>query len=211
LISPQSEPFLATAELLTVSSLTLGSFVATNLDNLLILVMLQGSTGRSGPLLAGFLAAHIVVMLVSMLGLVVGAWLDAGLVGYLGVFPLVLGLTGLWRQFGKADGAEDVPDHLAGRSGWQLFAGTCLLMLGNSGDSLALLLPLLADTQAALLPPMLLLWLLAALGWACLVRAIGANRQLARTLEQQGQRVLPWVMIIVGIYILLDTATDTLS
>jgi hypothetical protein len=59
---------LASAELLTVSSLTVGSFVATNLDNLLILVMLQGSTGRSGPLLAGFLTAHIVVMLVGHCG-----------------------------------------------------------------------------------------------------------------------------------------------
>lgn len=201
---------MISVELSTLGTLVLGSFVATNLDNLLILVMLLGTTGRLWPLLAGFLAAQGVVMLAAMLGLVLGAWLDAGLVGYLGLLPLALGLNGLRRQLAYDAVTAEAPLDLAERGSGGMFAGTLVLMLGNSGDSLALLLPLLADTQAGLLAPVLLLWVLAALVWAGLVWALGANRPLARMLEQQGKRYLPWVMILVGIYILLDTATDSL-
>ena len=82
--------------------------------------------------------------------------------------------------------------------------------MSNSGDSLAVLVPLLAETgingQAVILASYLAL----ALSWALAAWTISHQRSIASTIEQRGARVLPWLLIVVGIYILLDTATDTL-
>ena len=53
-------------------------------------------------------------------------------------------------------------------------------------------------------------YLLAALAWAGLSIAIAGREALARRIERSGSKLVPWILILVGIYILLDTSTDTL-
>ena len=61
--------------LVAVVMLVGSGFVATNLDNLLLLVLLQTSTGRPLPVLLGFMVASATVLSVASIGLVLGSLL----------------------------------------------------------------------------------------------------------------------------------------
>jgi cadmium resistance protein CadD (predicted permease) len=196
-------------DMLAVIGLVAGSFVATNLDNLLVLVVLLAATGRYLPILGGYVVSSLVILAISTVGVALEVWLQPGAVGYLGVIPIGLGLYTLLRRGG--DAAVSLPGYAVAEAGaMRLGVGSFALMLGNSGDSLALLVPLLAETSRQFLPALLASWVLMALLLAGLALIIGGDERLAKRIEDRGSLVIPWIMVAVGLYILLDTATDTL-
>jgi cadmium resistance protein CadD (predicted permease) len=173
------------------------------------LVLLLGGAGkRRAWVILGFLAAAICLVSVAAIGVALGAWLDPAVVGYLGLAPLSLGLYGLYRQYlgQSAELAVGQP----GTGELNVGLGSFTLMLGNSGDSLAVFLPLLAESSRESLLLVIACYLLAALAWSGLSLGIAGREVLARRIERSGSRLVPWVLILVGTYILLDTATDTL-
>jgi cadmium resistance protein CadD (predicted permease) len=200
-------------EIVELIALVAGSFVATNLDNLLLLVVLLAATARFLPILAGYVLSSLVILAISTVGVALGDWLEPGAVGYLGVIPIGLGLYTLQRR--GSDTEVAIPGYAvagagAGAGAMRLGMGSFALMLGNSGDSLALLVPLLAESSRQFLPAVLASWVMMALLFAGLALYIGANERLAKRIDDRGSLVIPWVMVAVGLYILLDTATDTL-
>jgi len=196
-------------QLLTIISVVSVAFVATSLDNLLILIVLIGVTQRRAPLVASMLASTLTVMLACVSGVLIGGWLPPTLLGGLGLIPVGLGAYVLWR--GQRTEVVEPGLSARGQSGWQLFGTSYLLLLGNSGDSLAVFLPLVAESVPAVLPAGFLVWASATVIWVVLALLLSGNRRLARALERRGNRILPWLMIAVGVYILFNTATDKLS
>ena len=70
--------------------------------------------------------------------------------------------------------------------------------------------PPLVPPSKARLPAVLAAWVSMAVLLAGLALLIGSDERLARRIEERGGPLIPWVMVAVGLYILLDTATDTL-
>lgn len=177
--------------------------IATNLDNLAVLVALLLTSNRP-RVLGGYLAAQAIVLVLA-LAIAEGAEETMpGWAGYLGFIPLVLGLVGVWRQW-RGVGEGDMP--VAAASG-TLLAST-ILFLGLSTDSLAVMAPLLADSlpvfriTASVGAGLAIL----SLGLIGLVLAKGAHASggWVTKLEKLG----PYAMIAVGIYVLSNTGTDT--
>ena len=191
--------------------LAASSFIATNIDNLLLLVLLQGANPRRrAVVLLGYLGATVVLICVSALGVALGEVLDAGLVGFLGIVPILLGCHMLYQVWKNQGHPQASLNTLSGQSSRGLCVGTLTLMLGNSGDSLAVLLPLLAETGREGQWVLVASYLVCAILWAGLAWNIAGQRALALRIERRGEKIVPWIMIGVGIYILLNTATDTL-
>ena len=189
--------------------LVIGSaFVATNLDNLLILVgLLGGGARQSAAILFGYLAAAVTVLFVALLGGALGGLIDPALVGYLGLIPLLLGGYLLYGALFRpetpatAEGPAEpgVDPRLA--SAVSAFA----LMVSNSGDSIALFVPLFAESERDALVLEIAAYLALILAWA------GLAKLIAGLLRRYGRVLVPLIMMAVGTYILLDTATDTLK
>ncbi|KAA1193975.1 hypothetical protein F0M18_00575 [Pseudohalioglobus sediminis] len=196
----------------TLFGLTASSFVATNLDNLLLLVVLQGANpGARAAVLLGYLGAAIALLCVAALGLALGTVVEPDLLGYLGLIPLLFGLRMLYMAWLRERHPEIGIDTLAGRSRWSICSGTLMLMAGNSGDSLAVLLPLLAETGAGGQWFIASSYLMLAVVWIALAGILINYRALAECIERRGEKIVPWIMIGVGLYILLDTPTDSLG
>ena len=195
----------------TIIGLVAGSFVATNMDNLLILVVLLGANARRrSAVLLGFICSNIAVISVSALGVAVGSVLGAGLIGYLGVVPLLLGCHMLYKSWSghhAEDAAANTPSNISEPKIWLT---TFILMFSNSGDSIAVFLPLLAESGRAAILFIVTSYLVMAMLWGALSYMISGQRELARRIEHRAEKIVPWIMISVGIYILMDTATDTL-
>ena len=168
----------------------------------LLLATLSG-TGRRATVAAGFLAAAATVLGLCAAASAAGRLLDPGFAGYLGVIPLAMGchlaLKLLRGESGVAATATVSP--VGG-------GATFFVMLSNSSDSLALFLPLLADTHSSQAAVVFSAYLAMALLWIVLAWRLTSHRVLAAALERHGRWLIPCVMVAVGSYILLDTPYD---
>jgi cadmium resistance protein CadD (predicted permease) len=181
--------------------LTVGGFLATNLDNLLILVGLIAAGVDRRSALLGYLAAAAVVLAICIGGGALGSLLDPALVGYLGIVPLLMGLSLGWRALRGSTVADSGPG----------LGSAFLLTLSNSGDNVALFLPLIAESERESALLLIAIYLILMLAWAALAHFMVHRPLLARTFASSSRWLLPCIMISVGIYVLLNTGTDTLG
>ena len=198
---------MAIADGAGLASLFAAGYVATNLDNLLLMVLLLGSYPQARlRILAGSLAAAGVLLAACLAAVVLGTLVDPALLGYLGIVPVALGLRMLHqRNTGEAGSSEG---RMAGvDGGW---FSTSALLLGNSGDTLAVFVPLFAESDPRYLGMELGLFAAMALVWTGLALAVSSRLGTTRRIVQAGERLVPWIMLLAGGYVLLDTATDSL-
>lgn len=202
---------LTSIEALTLVGLVISGFVATSIDNLLILVVLLGANSeRRSAVLIGFIVSSVLVICLSVLGVAIGSMIGANLIGYLGLVPLLLGIQMLYVAYRGGQRDTEHVDSLTKRTESGIWFSTFVLMFSNSGDSIAVFLPLLAESGGGALSVIICSYLVMALLWAGLSYMISGQRSLARRIEHRAEKIVPWIMIGVGAYILLDTATDTL-
>ncbi len=83
-------------------------------------------------------------------------------------------------------------------------------MFSNSADSITVLLPLLAESGTT--PTLLIvsIFLLTIILWCEISLKIASNVRLAQRISARGEKLVHWVMIAVGIYVLSNTGTDNL-
>jgi len=182
------------------------AFAATNLDALLILVAVVARPGQSfvavvgGSVLAasGLLALCAIAAMAAEL--VSTAWLD-----YLGLLPIGYGLLQLYR-LGRA--GEQADAAVAGDGPSLTSLALAILLLAGGADSVSLLVPLFAETKTALKPVIVIEVLSIAVVGAWLARWIAAHERIGRGIERLGPRLVPFVLIAVGFYILMDTGTE---
>lgn len=175
--------------------------VMTNLDNLALLLALLPILG---PRIAAgaYMSAQILVLTAALL-LADGLrdW-GAGISGYVGLFPISMGLWALWRQWRRSDSQTRLEP--------KGFGLTTLMFLSLSGDSFAVQAPLILDT----VPHLRMMIVTGALAAATLLAGLALSLSRATAglqgFAERADRYAPYVMIAVGLYILLDSATDRL-
>ena len=176
--------------------------ILTNIDNLAVLaaMLVVGSGQRA---VAGYVAAQCAVL---GLALLVSAGISDVLgqhVGYLGIIPIFMGLREFWL-LRTAPGSKEA----LGTNAPVSVQAAILVFLSLSTDSFAILVPLLADSEpgfrwAAILGAGSAITLMAVAGRGIASAARGTEA-MARRLRYVG----PAVMILAGIYVLLNTGTD---
>ena len=200
------------AQALIIAAMTALSYASTNVDNLLLAVLLLGANRQQQwAIKLGVVTAAVLVLLLCAIGLVVQHTLDAGLVGYLGLVPIALGIRHLLSNRARAPGTAHEHSHLSAPDARTAWLSATALMIANSGDTVALFLPLLAETRAETLPAIAGSYVVTAVVWALLAWGLASRPWIARSMDRYGDRLLPWIMIGVGVYILLNTATDNLA
>lgn len=79
--------------------LVAGSFAATNLDNLVLLVVLMGADKDNRAKVAlGFIISAACILSLAAIGAAIGSGLDPALLGYLGLAPLLMGIYLLFQR-----------------------------------------------------------------------------------------------------------------
>lgn len=193
-------------DLLIALGVLAGTFAATNIDNLALLVgWLLAGRGRNRQILGG----HLLGML-TILGLTVAFGLGANLlpleyVGYLGVIPVSLGLKGLYDLSRNSSDAKDdaVSEHIAPLS----IAAT---QVANGVDTVLVFGPLLADSESKIDLVVVIGFVLMTFAWFGLARFLERHASRLTILDRYGHWVAPIVLILVGLYILDNTSTDVL-
>ena len=192
-------------EWVAVVGLSALTFVSTSFDNFMLLLgFFADDEYPRRQVVGGYLVAVVVVVL--------GAWtasaaleqVPSQYLGYLGIVPVTLGLVGLYRLVRFAGPAVPTAEPTATKG----FIPVMLVMLANSGDSLSVYVSVFADTAENLEVPIVAAAAGLALIYAALARWLVTRSGLAGPIQRAARVLLPFLLIGIGVYILLDTGTD---
>ena len=129
--------------------------------------------------------------------------------GFLGIVPISIGTYELVKlRRGRATASIDA-DHAAGGER-KAFMTTLISQLGNGADTIVIFGVLFADSTPV--ADMLIILTLAAMGATFVIVGIYTVRHpaLSRWIGRYAHRVMPFVLIVVGAYVLANTASDLL-
>ena len=199
-------------EVLTALGLIAGSFAATNFDNLALLVSWLLASGRAvRRVLMGHLIGMGALLALSVVFGVGAERMPLEYVGFLGVIPILMGLRGLYavaRQARRAGDEAGEGDLIERRGAGPL--AIAATQVANGVDTVLVLGPLLADSDQGADYVMIAGFVAMVLIWFGLARLLEVRAARLQVLQRYGEWLAPVVLIVVGLYILDNTATDVL-
>lgn len=175
------------------------AYAATNVDNLLIMATLAAGRASRAAVISGFVLASFAVLLISSLATFIEDLVPAAALGYLGFVPISIGV---YLLFSSSGSDKDTTSRAAT---WPAIAG---LLLANSSDTIFALGPLFAESEDSARIGLAAGFVLVTAVWLALILNVSSRVAASATLSRLGHRLAPWMMILVGLYILSDSATD---
>ena len=196
--------------LIAIIPIAAGAYVATNLDNFILLVsLLARYRNHTSNVVAGYFTCMLIL---GFVGLWIGKAANIAPVEYLGLLgfvPISIGVVELIQlRRGKAKVTVAKEKSVDGVQ--KVFMTTLFSQLGNGADTIVVFGVLFIDSMPS--ADILTILTLAAMAVTFLFVGIYAVRHpaLCEWIDRYAYRVMPFVLIIVGVYILANTATDLL-
>lgn len=182
------------------------AFISTNMDNLVLLLMTMGEKKhKTLHVFVGYFICISFLVLVCFLcdsftGLIPTEYVD-----YLGFIPITLGLIKLYQLFRK--NKEEVSQAWMKTSKYG-FLTVALLGIANGGDNVAVYIPLFADSSTSYDIVLIITFMAMTAVWCYLSLYISKRRVFGQYFGRYVPYVIPFFLVFIGFYILLDTDTD---
>jgi cadmium resistance protein CadD (predicted permease) len=183
-------------------------FVATNIDDLFVLLgffadptygarqVVVGQLVGIGVLVAASVAASLVALVIPH------AW-----IGLLGMVPVAIGgkqLFDLWR--GRERSEEELERHSSRGTHSQSFA-VAAVTIANGGDNIAVYTPLFAMRTGIDTIVVVAVFAAMTIAWCAFAHWMVHHRTIGAPIRRYGHRILPLVLIGLGVWILRAAGT----
>jgi cadmium resistance transport/sequestration family protein len=192
------------------------TFAATNVDDIFILTLFFSQAGgsfRRRHIVAGQYLGFTALVLISLLGFLVGLIIPTAWIGLLGVVPILLGVR-RWMDRAREDDVEaeeEVRASAASKSGpFAAVMGVAAVTFANGGDNIGVYTPLFASSDLPKLIVMLAVFYLLLAVWCYAGHAVARRRVVAHALTHYGHLIVPFVLVGLGVYIIVESGTLTL-
>jgi cadmium resistance protein CadD (predicted permease) len=197
--------------LTTTLFLAIALFVASNIDDLFILlVFFADARFRPMHIVLGQFGGMGALVLFSWLAALVALVIPPVYVGLLGLVPIAIGLKqllDLWR--GKSNDDDDA--ELAARAGARGPVLTvAAVTIANGGDNIGVYVPVFATRSADDVTLIVVVFALMTVAWCAIAHWLVNHRTIGAPIRRYGAPLLPWVLIGVGVLVLVESGTLTL-
>jgi cadmium resistance transport/sequestration family protein len=199
------------------------SFIATNLDDIVVLVIFfsqVSATFRRRHIVLGQYLGFTALLLLSLPGYFGGLVLPKAWVGLLGLLPLGVGISQLLNpdtdepdvqtvSMASSMASESkalirtVMGSLLSPQAYQVAAVT----IANGGDNIGIYVPLFASSTFPRVIIIVGVFLVLVGVWCWVAERLTRQRAIALLLSRYGHRAIPFVLIGLGLYILIDSGT----
>ena len=171
-------------------------FASTNVDDILLLSAFFAQPGRSvaGIVFGQFLGIGVLV-LVSVVAALAALAIPSDWVAVIGVVPIALGLKYLFAR-------QDIGTMAQAQAGVGSLT-VAAVTIANGGDNLGVYIPLFASQPAAVALYVAIFAAGTAL-WCALGYGLVNHHAVGTTIQRYGHRVLPWVLIGIGLHVLSE-------
>ena len=173
-----------------------GMFVATNIDDLLVLAVFFGRAPAARVVIGQYLGFGA-TLVVSVLGALGAGLLPSWLIPYLGLVPLALGLHAAWRLVRRRDGDDPVADQGMG------VLQVATVTFANGGDNIGVYVPVFAVAGVGGMIGYSAVFLVGVAVWCAAGWFLASRPLVAKALSRWGHVVLPVVLIGIGLVILI--------
>lgn len=191
--------------LATIGS-AIGLFAATNIDDIVVLMVLFLASRRGKPrgweIVAGQYLGFITLVVISVvaaLGLVIvpDAW-----IGLLGLIPLTIGIWTLVRSLRRNHADDDGEQAKITAVGMWGVAG---ITIANGADNVSLYTPIFRTSAPADVAVMIGVFLILVAVWCAAGRLIGTREAVTDALERVEHWLVPAVFIGLGLFIVMES------
>jgi cadmium resistance transport/sequestration family protein len=192
------------------------AFIATNVDDILILMLFFSQTNssfRRRHIVVGQYLGFIALIIASLPGFFGGLIIPRAWIGLLGLLPIAIGINNLITS--KKDDPEiqtvSDSDSTVAKSLLVVIAPqtykVAAVTIANGGDNIGIYVPLFASSNLANLAVICLTFLILIGMWCYIAYQLTRHQLIARILTKYGERIVPFVLIGLGIFILLESGT----
>jgi cadmium resistance transport/sequestration family protein len=199
--------------LITAISTGLVAFSATNIDDLVILLLLFSQVN------ANFTTRHIVVgqyvgfavlVMASLPGLFGGLVIPQNWIGLLGLIPIAIGISSLVNS--EEDSSEQInPEteqfqysEIANFFSPQIYT-VAAITIANGSDNISIYVPLFASSDLGSFLIILFVFFLLIGVWCYAASKLTTQKSIADKITQYGNQLIPFVFIGLGAFISLKS------
>ena len=192
-----------------VSMILLGAtaFTATNIDDLLFLVVFFANHRFStAQIVIGHYLGITLLILFGLLGSLLARVVPGYLIGLLGLFPLGLGIKWLVDLSKGQEINEPEPDLKTTRSGntnaFSNLVTVITVTIANGSDNISVYVPLFARITPGQALTVVIVFIVMVAVWCAGAYFLVNNRFIGDKIRRVGDRIAPWILIGLGIFIL---------
>ena len=186
------------------------AFTSTNIDDIFILTLFYGNkTFKHSHVTAGQFLGIGALIAVSLVGSLIGILIDQSYIGLLGLIPIFLGAKEIWELLNKTEDDASTKDLKTPirKSNLLIVAGTTI---ANGGDNIGIYVPLFAALTWTNKMTMVVIFLLMTFVWCVAAKYMVKHPYVAKKVQKYGHIVTPFVLILLGLYILYENGTHEL-
>jgi cadmium resistance protein CadD (predicted permease) len=188
--------------MLTSLALTAIAFASTNIDDAFVLVgFFSNRKMRRAAIVVGqFLGIGAVVASALVCSLLTLAVPDR-YIGFLGVLPILIGVWHLWNAWSSGGSSADEQRQRAPG----VVASVALVTIANCGDNIAVYIPLFSRQSMTGSLAICAVFAVMTAIWCGIAWVLVGHPKLGAPIWRWGGRIMPLVLIGVGVYILISS------
>lgn len=156
---------------------------------------------KTKDVVLGQYAGVISLVVISLSGIVLGQIINPEWIKWLGLFPIFLGLKGLYalKKKGRGKHDDDKPD--INKNGNKILS-VALITFANGGDNIGVYTPLFATTDLRVIPLYLIVFMALIAVWCFVAHKIGKHALIKRGISKFGHIILPVFLLLLGGWII---------
>jgi len=179
------------------------AFVSTNLDDLLILMLLYAQTkipAEDRKITIGHTLGIGLLALISLVAAFGTRLLPVQYIRYLGLIPILLGFHAMWEHCKSSK--DDLPEgsNSLGRIG---IVNTAIITIANGADNIGVYIPLFADFDGVQLLSAFAVFFLMNLLWCSFGQKIADLPMIQNMVSKYKSLAMGLVFSAIGFYVLL--------
>jgi cadmium resistance protein CadD (predicted permease) len=197
-------------ELIALVGLGAVVFASTNIDDMFILIgFFADPKFRTRHIVAGQYLGIGALVTASIGAALISLVIPAAYVGLLGLLPIALGLEKAWKLWRGQEVTEEELKKHPGTGAHNILA-VASITLANGSDNIGVYTPLFAIHGSHAVIVILATFAVMTAVWCFAARWLVLHPLLGNPIRRCGHRVLPFVLIGLGVLILYESGTITL-
>ncbi|MFK0166671.1 cadmium resistance transporter [Rhizobium sp. NPDC090279] len=197
--------------MLGVFGVAIVMFASTNIDDIFVLLgFFADPKFRARQIVIGQYLGIGLLYGISVVASLLVLVIPATYIGLLGFAPIYFGIRRLWELWNGIDTGDNPEDHATASAGHGNIVAVTLVTIANGGDNISVYTPIFATRSAYEILTIGCIFAVMTVIWLGAAHSLVNHPTLGAPIRRYGNRIVPFVLIVLGVLILHEAETAKL-